>query len=143
MNDTPLGPRRVEDQPTANDETISRLLRAVGPRREVPEDAVTQAREAARAEWQRKVRWNTRRRRTRQVGGWLAMAAVALLALGLVLRFQTGTASGPTLAPQLVTIAGIRKGSVRLAKGSELHLISSSMDEAVLALIKERSQDDL
>ncbi len=108
MNETPLGPRRIEDRRPGDDEAISRLLRAVGPRREVPADAVTQAREAARAEWQRKVRQNAQRRRFRRAGGWLAVAAAALAALGLVLRLDTGT----TASAEVMSLVEIVNGSV-------------------------------
>ncbi len=135
MNDTPRGPRRIEDRPSANDETISRLLRVVGPRREVPEDAVAQAREAARAEWRRKVKFTAQRRRFRRLGGWLAMAAAAVVAIGLVLRFQTETAPSTQLgngADYASLLFG--EASVRLDKGSGLHLVSSSTVEVALRL---------
>lgn len=132
MNDIPLGPRRIEDRPSADDQAISRLLRVVGPRHEVPEDAVALAREAARAEWQRKVKQAAQRRRFRRAGVWLAVAATALLALGLVLRLETETVlhgAGDQASSLL-----LGKASVRIAQGTELDLVSSSETEIVLRL---------
>ncbi len=85
MNDKPLGARPLEDPPDCDDATIRRLLRVVGPRPEVPADAMAAARAAAQAEWQRTVHTHARWKRYRHPGVWLA-AATALVAVGLVYR---------------------------------------------------------
>lgn len=85
MNDTSLGPRPLEDPPERDDATIRRVLRLVGPRPEVPAEAMAAARAAAEDEWRRTVRAHSRWKRVRHPGIWLA-AAAALLAVGLVYR---------------------------------------------------------
>lgn len=85
MNDKALGPRPLEDPPERDDATIRRVLRLVGPRPEVPAEAMAAARAAAEDEWRRTVRAHSRWKRARHPGVWL-VAATALLAVGLVYR---------------------------------------------------------
>ena len=146
MNQTPLGPRPLADPPDRDDATIRRVLHVVGPRPEVPADALAAARDAARAEWRRTVNAQARRRRYRHPAVWLA-AATLLLAAGLVYRSgfmpprQVGTfavvadalhveprdATGPVVPGESVR-AGARidtgdgRGALVLASGVSLRL---------------------
>ena len=79
---------------------FERLLRAVGPRPEVPPDATAQAYSTALAAWQATVAEEAARKRRQYATVWLAAAAI-LVTLGLIRWFPfvpSSTLSPPTLA---------------------------------------------
>ena len=110
---SPETSQSFEDRSSPSDETISRLLQLAGHRPPIPEWDTAVVKRAARAEWQKKV--TSRRRRTlyRRVGGFLAAAAVLLVALGLWL-----IPTGPDTSLQVATF---ESGAVTAwnARGSE------------------------
>ena len=91
----------------ANDDvTTEELLRFAGPRQAVPEMVRARAKRAARAAWQEKVAVEAARRRSRRRQIFAAVAALALVAFGVMLWGMVGDEAEivPAEAPRVASV---------------------------------------
>lgn len=99
------GPR-TDEVPSA--EEIGALVAGAGARPDPPEADLRRIREAARAEWRR--RHPQIGRRPTAIAGWLALAAVLLVAVTLG---WFATRRAPVAAPEVVARIEVARGAIR------------------------------